>query len=117
MLAAALALVWLRRRPPLTATAAYRALRRRLERAGARLPPSLPPLALRGEAARRHPEVAAPAARIVDLYLRESFGGMELSAPQREELHEALRAVRRGVRDGRRGRRRTTPRKLRRPAA
>ncbi|HVF61787.1 MAG TPA: DUF3488 and transglutaminase-like domain-containing protein [Thermoanaerobaculia bacterium] len=117
VLGAALALVWLRHRPPLTATAAYRALRRRLEREGARLPPSLAPLALRGEAARRHPEVAAPAARIVDLYLRESFGGMELSAPQREQLHAALRAVRRGVRDGRRGRRRAAPRKLRRPAA
>jgi protein-glutamine gamma-glutamyltransferase len=104
-LAAALALLWLRRRPPLTATAAYRALRRRLEREGARLPPSLAPLSVRGEAARRHPEAAAPAARIVDLYLRESFGGMELSPPQREELREALQAVRRGVREGRKGRR------------
>ncbi|HEX9671627.1 MAG TPA: DUF3488 and transglutaminase-like domain-containing protein [Thermoanaerobaculia bacterium] len=116
-LAAALALVWLRRRPLLTATAAYRALRRRLEREGARLPPSLAPLALRGVAARRHPEVAAPAARIVDLYLRESFGGVELSSPQREELREALRAVRRGVRERRRSRRRTASREVRWPAA
>lgn len=82
-----------RRRSPLTATAAYQSLRRRLERGGGRLPASLAPLALHRVAARRHPEAAAPAARIIDLYLRESFGGAALGEADRTALREALEAI------------------------
>lgn len=94
----------LRYRPPLTATAAYRRLRRRLGRPSGRgeaalpaLPNSLPPLAFRREAARRFPLAAAPAGRIVDLYLRESFGGVELKEEERRVLKADLEEAERGM--------------------
>ncbi len=120
-LAVAVALVILaRRRVPLTATTAYQALRRRLEREGERLPASLAPLAFHGLAARRHPAAAAPAARIVDLYLRESFGGVALDEVERAALRAALDEVAAGVkaeRQSRRRARRGAGREARRPAA
>lgn len=88
----------LRYRPPLTATAAYRRLRRRLGHAGAPLPESLPPLAFRREASRRYPLAAEPAGRIVDLYLRESFGGAELDEEERRDLKSDLEEAERGMR-------------------
>lgn len=89
LLATALAgwLLYRRFRPPLTATAAYRRLRRRL---GSALPPSVPPLTVRREAESRFPAAAAPAARVIDFYLRESFGGQPLADEEVEALKTAL---------------------------
>jgi len=85
--AAAAWILYLRLRPPLTATAAYRRLRRRL---GSSLPPSVPPLTVRHEAETRYPAAAAPAARVIDFYLRESFGGQPLEDEEIEDLKSAL---------------------------
>jgi transglutaminase-like putative cysteine protease len=92
-------LLYLRLRPPLTATAAYRRLRRRLGRkAGAGLPDSAPPLAVRTEAAARYPAAAAPTARVIDFYLRESFGGQALEDEELEALKTALEEAEKGMR-------------------
>jgi hypothetical protein len=77
-------------KPPLTATAAYRRLRRRLGRSGASLPESTPPLAVQREAEARYPAAAEPAARVIDFYLRESFGGQPLEDEDLETLKAAL---------------------------
>ncbi|HEX4495160.1 MAG TPA: transglutaminaseTgpA domain-containing protein [Thermoanaerobaculia bacterium] len=79
-----------RLRPPLTATTAYRRLRRRLGRGGPSLADSLPPLGVRRETAARYPDAAAPAARVIDFYLRESFGGQPLEDEELEVLKVAL---------------------------
>ncbi len=80
-------LLYRRLRPPLTATAAYRRLRRRL---GSALPASVPPLTMRRVAESRFPAAAAPAARVIDFYLRESFGGQPLEDEEVEALKSAL---------------------------
>ncbi len=91
---------WLHRlyNTPLTATRAYRQLRRRLGRHGAALPESAPPLVFRRAAAVRYPEVAEPTARVVDFYLRESFGGVLLEDEELEQLKTALAEAERGMR-------------------
>jgi transglutaminase-like putative cysteine protease len=91
-------ILYLRFRPPLTATAAYRQLRQRLGRSGARLPESAPPLTVRVETEARYPAAAAPAARVIDFYLRESFGGQELEDGEREELKAALQEAEKKMR-------------------
>lgn len=83
-------LLYLRFRPPLTATAAYRQIRQRLGRGGAALPESTPPLVVREEAASRYPAAAEPTARVIDFYLRESFGGQDLEDEERQQLKAAL---------------------------
>jgi protein-glutamine gamma-glutamyltransferase len=88
--AAAALLAWRRLRRPLDATLAYRRIRRRLAHAGLRVSPALAPLALQGLAARRFPAAAAATARIVGLYLRESFGGRELAESELSALRAAL---------------------------
>src|SRR6185312_871539 len=100
LLAAAIAwFLYLRLRPPLTATAAYRRLRRRLGRtAGAGLPDSAPPLAVRNAAAARFPAAAEPTARVIDFYLRESFGGQILEDEELEALKAALEQAEQGMR-------------------
>ena len=90
LIAAAVWVLYLRLRPPLTATAAYRRLRRRLGRTGASLPDSVPPLAVRREAETRYPAAALPAGRVSDFYLRESFGGQPLEDEEIEVLKAAL---------------------------
>jgi hypothetical protein len=102
LLAAAIYAVYLRFRPPLTATAAYRQLRQRLGRTGAPVPDSVPPLRLHREAEARYPAAAAPMARVIDFYLRESFGGEPLRDDEREALKEALEKAEKGVREGHR---------------
>ena len=89
LIAAAVWMLYLRLRPPLTATTAYRRLRRRLGRA-ASLPDSVPPLAVQREAEVRYPTAAAPTARVIDFYLRESFGGQPLEDEELEVLKAAL---------------------------
>jgi len=96
--AAAAWLLYLRMRPPLSATTAYRRLRRRLGRTGLPLPDSVPPLAVRREAETRYPAAAEPTARVIDFYLRESFGGQELEDEDLEALKAALEEAERGMR-------------------
>jgi len=90
LFAAAVWILYLRLRPPLTATAAYRRLKRRLGRRGAPLAASVPPLTVRREAEARYPAAAGPTARVIDFYLRESFGGQALEDEDLEALKEAL---------------------------
>jgi hypothetical protein len=92
--------LWLLRlyRTPLTATRAYRKLRRRFSHAGPPLPESTPPLVFRSAAAARYPGAALPTAKVVDLYLRESFGGEPLEDEELEALKEALGEAERGMR-------------------
>jgi hypothetical protein len=85
-------------RTPLTATRAYRHLRRLLGRSGGGLPESAPPLAFRSAAALRYPEAAEPMARVIDFYLRESFGGVLLEDEELEQLKTALAEAERGMR-------------------
>ncbi|HEX9942868.1 MAG TPA: transglutaminaseTgpA domain-containing protein [Thermoanaerobaculia bacterium] len=98
LFAAAVWVLYLRLRPPLTATAAYRRLRRRLGRAGAPLSDSAPPLTVRQEAEVRYPAAAGPTARVIDFYLRESFGGQVLEDEDLEALKIALEEAEKGMR-------------------
>jgi len=110
LLAAILGLVWLRRRPRWTATAAYLRLRRILATGGLAVPESLAPLALANQAARRWPESAAATRRVVELYVREAFAGVAGRDDEVAELRADLRLVesasRRRRRRGAAGRRR-----------
>lgn len=98
MALAAFALWWFRFRQPLTATLAYRRLRRRLDRTGRALGVAAAPLAVGRETAKRFPEAARPSARVIDFYLRESFGGEELSEAERADLAAALAEAERSMR-------------------
>jgi hypothetical protein len=90
---AAAGLLGRRLRAPLDATLAYRRIRRRLARAGLRISPALAPLALQNLAAKSFPAAAAATARVVGLYLRESFGGRRLAEPELAALRAALLEV------------------------
>jgi hypothetical protein len=96
--AAAVWILYLRLRPPLSATSAYRRLRRRLGRSGVPLADSVPPLGVRREAESRYPAAAQPTARVIDFYLRESFGGQTLEDEDLEALKEALEEAEKGMR-------------------
>jgi hypothetical protein len=50
----------------------------------------VPPLTVRRETEARYPAAAAPAARVIDFYLRESFGGQPLEDEELEALKSAL---------------------------
>lgn len=83
--------IWLHR-PALDAVWAYRRLRSRIEQDEAiALPVSAPPLQLADHIDRFRPPAAAPARRVIDLYLRESFGGQQLSDEELVELRSSLR--------------------------
>jgi hypothetical protein len=90
VLAAAALLLWRRLRAPLDATLAYRRIRQRLARAGLRISPAVAPLALQAQAAARFPAAAAATARVITLYVSESFGGRELAEPDLAALRAAL---------------------------
>jgi transglutaminase-like putative cysteine protease len=96
--AVAVFLLYLKLKPPLTATQAYTRLRRRLGRRGAPVPDSAPPLAVREQAATRYPEAAEPTAKVIAFYLRESFGGEPLEEEDRGILKAALQEAERGMR-------------------
>ena len=85
-------------RAPLTATRAYRRLRRRASGAGLAIPDSVAPLAFRRAAALRYPQAAEPAARVVELYLRESFAERPLADDELDQLREALSQAERWLR-------------------
>jgi hypothetical protein len=91
-------LAWRRRRSAPAATGAYRWLRRRLARAGLPADEALAPLALKAAAERRYPKAAEAAGRIVDFYLRESFGGAVLGEEERRAVEEARAAAGRALR-------------------
>ena len=91
-------ILYLRLRPPLTATAAYRRLRHRLGRSGKPLAESVPPLEVRRAAETRYPQAAVPMARVIDFYLRESFGGQILEDEELEDLKAALDQAEKGMR-------------------
>jgi hypothetical protein len=98
LFAAGVFALYLRFKPPLTATAAYAQLRRRLGRRGEPLAESVPPLVVGREMAVRYPAAAEPAARIIAFYLRESFGGHSLEDGEREALEAALDEAEKGMR-------------------
>ncbi|HWM91484.1 MAG TPA: transglutaminaseTgpA domain-containing protein [Thermoanaerobaculia bacterium] len=98
LLAAAVFAIYLRLKPPLTATAAYTRLRRRLGRRGPPLPESVPPLVVGQEMAARYPAAAEPVAKVIAFYLRESFGGHPLEDEEREVLEAALDEAEKGMR-------------------
>jgi protein-glutamine gamma-glutamyltransferase len=98
LLAVAAWILYRRLRPPLSATAAYRRLRRRLGHAGTPLADSVPPLTVRRETEVRYPAAAEPTARVIDFYLRESFGGQALEDEDLEALKAALEEAEKGMR-------------------
>jgi transglutaminase-like putative cysteine protease len=87
-----------RHRPRFNATRAYLELRRAAARRVGVLPSSVPPLAFAARVAGAEPTVAEPVARLVERYLRESFGADPLQAPERvaleRDLVTAVRALR-----------------------
>lgn len=91
-------LLWRRHQAGFTATRAYRQLRGHLDRLGLPLTEATAPLELERRAVRRWPAAAEPAGRLVELYLRESFGGRSLDEAEREAARQALRRARRELR-------------------
>ncbi len=103
LLLAAAWFLW-RRRSPLSAVAAYRKLQRRLGSSGLPLSPASPPLAVREAATTRFPEAAQGTGKVIDFYVRESFGGEDLTEAERADLAESLRTAERGLKAARAGR-------------
>lgn len=87
----ALILWFVLRRKPLTPASAYLRLRQRMARGGPPLPGSLPPLAVRQLATEKYPNAAAPAARIIDFYVRATYAGEPLQETEQEDLRAALK--------------------------
>jgi protein-glutamine gamma-glutamyltransferase len=98
-LALAAVAFWQSRRRPVDATRAYRRLRGRLAAAGLAVGETTGPLALVRTAAAGLAAAAAPAERIVALYVKESFGGMPLDDGERAALAPALAEIHRAVRE------------------
>lgn len=90
-------LLW-RRRVPLTATGAYRRLRRALEHGGVEVRDADPPLVVQRSMLERFPATREPSGRLFDLYLAESFAGYDLSEEEREELRRSLAETLRSMR-------------------
>lgn len=93
VLGLAAALLYRRWRALPTAEAAYRGLRRQLRSAGLEVVDSTAPLALATAASRRFPAAGAATRGLVELYLRESFAGRQLSRDERLGLRESLRTI------------------------
>jgi hypothetical protein len=68
-------------------------LRREVERRQAGVTSSTPPLEIERRVARRWPQARSKAARVIELYLGESFGGVPLAAGESGELEEAMRSL------------------------
>ncbi len=97
-LALAVLLVWWLRGRRFGVAEAYEALRRELARGGEPPLPSTPPLEVGRRLSRRYPEAAGDTRRVLDFYLRESFGGEKLGGEEIEELKTALRDARKKYR-------------------
>jgi transglutaminase-like putative cysteine protease len=83
--------IW-RHRPKLDAVRAYKRLRSRLEQDETLpLQGSTPPLQVAQHIERVRPPASAAARRVIDLYLRQSFGEQELSEAELQELRTSLR--------------------------
>ncbi len=77
--------------PDLNGARAYRKLRERMaQKKESELADSMPPLEFAKLVAKRAPPASRSTHRVVELYLRESLGGEELSREERGELKEAL---------------------------
>jgi transglutaminase-like putative cysteine protease len=77
--------------PDLNGARAYRKLRERVaNKKESELADSMPPLEFAELVAKRVPTASRSTHRVVELYLRESFGGEELSQEERGELKEVL---------------------------
>ena len=90
--------IW-RHRPGFSAVHAYRKLRFGAERnAEIPLTASVPPLRLANEIDRHWPAASSPARRVINSYLRESFGGQPLTEEElvdlRSDLREAIQNLR-----------------------
>ena len=81
-----------RHRPVFSASRAYLSLRKHLEYKDTSLD-SVAPLEVERQLVARFPEAAAPARRVIELYLEESFGGTNLAAGQLEELRTAVETI------------------------
>lgn len=104
-LGAALLGLWLwRRRVEWSSAAGYRELRAVLAGAGLPVAPAMAPLALADLVRRRLPAAAEPAARMVAIYLDESFGGRALDPSARLGFRADLSAVEAALRARRRRR-------------
>lgn len=95
--AGVLAFLWLRRRA-FDGRRAYERLRSAASARGVPLELGTPPRELAQRVNGRFPEAGRSTARIVDLYLRESYGGATLSTREREELNERLADARKVLR-------------------
>jgi hypothetical protein len=90
--------IW-RHRPELSAARAYRRLRARLRSDPAlELADSVPPIQLGRRLAARYPAASAPAWRLIELYMLESFGGQDLGEQELVELKTALRETEKRLR-------------------
>lgn len=99
---AGIGLLLYRRRSMLTATQAYRRLRRQLRREGAVVGDAEGPLAVRRQLTELFPAAAVPATKMFDLYLAESFAGRELAPGEQQMLERSLADTLRAVRGRRR---------------
>ena len=111
-LAVAALVAWNRRRP-LSGQAAYKRLRRGLDRSGLEITDAQAPLDLLERAAERFPSAAGALRHVVGHYVRESFAGRRLEERERRGLRDALRVaedeLRADRRRQRRGRRAAVP--------
>ena len=89
--------LWARRGRPSfpPATAMYLRLRRASERAGLTVTDATTPLALIDRIRRERAAAAAPASRVVELYLRARYGGERLRESELREMRQALGLARR----------------------
>lgn len=97
-LAGAAGILFFRLRRPFTVEGAYRRLRAELERGGLPLDDAVPPLVLRCRAVERWPQAARPTARVVDLYLTQTYAGRPLDEEEMGELETLLGEAIRGLR-------------------
>ncbi len=93
--------IW-RHRPGFSAVRAYRKLRHGVERSNViPITVSVAPLTLADEIERHRPAASRSARRVINLYLRESFGGQPLDEEElielRSEVHEALQKLRKSA--------------------
>ena len=73
----------------------YLRLRRASERAGLTVTDATTPLALIDRIRRERAAAAAPASRVVELYLRARYGGERLRESELREMRQALGLARR----------------------
>jgi transglutaminase-like putative cysteine protease len=98
LVAAVAASLLVHRRVRPTGARAYLRLRGELRQRGVPVGDAVAPIELRERVRRRFPGAGAAAGRLVDLYLRESYGGATLTQVERRELEALLAETRRAMR-------------------